>query len=106
MSYNVAYIDGSFVMGLSFPDEETAHEWLFLQSSVKQEAPMLFGYVHASDGHYDRMTVVQRAFGQNWLNRINQLREMSQRFELKGLRDGLPPSIRKAEEDYLALRQT
>ena len=105
MPYSGAYMDGNATKVLTFPNKETADQWLLLQASIKRDAPLVFAHVHAAGGNYNDMTIQERAFGQNWLNQIQDLRTMSQQHHLQGLSDGLPPTIHQAEQDYIAIRQ-
>ena len=103
MPFNVAYSDGTDFKILSFPDCKSAHDWLHLQSQIRVEEEELFDYVRRVEGEYERMTAHERSFGNNWLEKVEQLRSLSRRFELEGLNSGVPQTIREAEQEYLAL---
>ena len=96
MVKTVAYLDGQHhVMELSFSSEDAAMKWCLLASAIKRNASELVDYIEASGGRYDRMSAEQRAFGESWLQHVNQLR---------GMGHGLPPTIEEAENNYNAVK--
>lgn len=82
-------------MVIKFPNQDVAASWMSLQSHIKSDADVLFPFVEAANGRYDRMSKDQKEFGEHWLRLVEQLRQMP---------PGLPPSIERAEESYAAVR--
>jgi hypothetical protein len=91
---HVLFFDGSRAISKNFPSREVANRWLLLQAEIKTGSEEVRAVLDASGGRYDSMSREQRAVGDKWLLRVNQLRQMGY---------GLPPSIELAESNYQAI---
>ena len=96
MSFTVLVLDGPHEMMIKFPSKPAAFFWLGLERQIKLDADELFPCTHAAEGHYDRMSKEEKEFGEEWLHKIDVLRET-------GI--PLPPTIKVAEDEYKAIKR-
>ena len=83
-------------MMIDFPDKETGQLWCNLESSIKDDAQALWSQVAAGGHRYDGMTAEHKAYGERWLNKVNQLRNLGH---------GVPPSIERSFKNYQAIKR-
>ena len=122
MAFTLAYEDGGGYMGLLFTSRHAAMHWGHLADSIKDDADVVTKNVIAAGCRYSYMTAKQKKRGERWMAKIRELRQRGRdlqevrlvmpdaagqpRFiKTMKLDNGLPPSIRKAELDYEALKR-
>ena len=96
MPYTVLFFDGPYEMMMTFPSRSSATYWLGLQLQIKMDAEELFPYTLAAEGKYDRMSENEKEFGEEWLHKVDMLRETG---------FPLPPTIKVAEDEYKAIKR-
>jgi hypothetical protein len=95
MVFHTLILDGTNVTIIAFPDAETSKTWTELEVSIKDNAKTLYQYFNDAGERYDGMTAEHKEFGESWLNKVKQLRDMG---------FGVPPSIESSYQQYIAIK--
>lgn len=96
MTIRTLIMDGTKTMMIDFPNVDTKTAWIDLQMSIKGDAVELNNFITAGGRKYDGMSAEHKAFGESWLGKVDQLRDMG---------FGVPPSIQSSYEQYKAIQR-